>query len=92
MMGNLSKKDHNGMVSGNLITNLPITTSNISNAHAMFGQDLASIRGKTVRRTPAPMVADYMAVLWSLVETNKVITMVADVFFVDGTAFLLTMS
>ena len=33
-----------------------------------------------------------MAVPRSLVETNKVITMAADVFFVDGTAFLLTMS
>ncbi len=38
------------------------------------------------------MVADYVAVPCSLVETNKIITMAADVFFVDGTAFLLTMS
>jgi hypothetical protein len=38
------------------------------------------------------VVADYVAVPHSLVKTNKVITMVADVFFVDGTAFLLTMS
>ncbi len=37
-------------------------------------------------------MADYVAVPCSLVETNKVITMAADVFFVDGTAFLLTMS
>jgi hypothetical protein len=58
----------------------------------MFGPDLASIRGKTVQRTPAPVVPDYVAVPCSLVKTNKVITMAADVFFVDGTAFLLTMS
>ncbi len=38
------------------------------------------------------MVADYVAVPCSLEETNKVITMAADVFFMDGTAFLLTMS
>jgi hypothetical protein len=92
MIGNPSKKDYKGMVSGNLITNCPITTSNISNTHAMFGPDLASIRGKTVRRTPAPVVADYVAVPCSLVETNKVITMAADVFFVDSIAFLLTTS
>jgi hypothetical protein len=85
MIGNPSEKDYKGMVSGNLITNSPITTSNVSNAHAMFGPDLASIRGKTVQRTPAPVVADYVAVPCSLVETNKVITMAADVFFVDGT-------
>jgi hypothetical protein len=38
------------------------------------------------------VVADYVAGPCSLVETNKVITMAVDVFFVDKTAFLLTMS
>jgi hypothetical protein len=54
MIGNPSKKDYKGMVSGNLITNCPITTSYISNAHAIFGPDLTSIRGKTVQRTWRP--------------------------------------
>jgi hypothetical protein len=92
MIGNPREKDCKGIVSGNLITSCPITTTNISNARAMFGPDLASIRGKTVQRTPVPVVADYVVVLCSLVETNKVITMAADVFSVDSTAFLLTMS
>ncbi len=92
MIGNPSEKDYKGMVSGNLITNCSITTTNISNARGIFGPDLASIREKIVQRTPAPMVADYVAVPCSLVEANKVITMAADVFFVYGTAFLLTMS
>jgi hypothetical protein len=48
MKGNPSEKDYKGMVSGNLITNCPITTTNISNARAIFDPDLASIRGKTV--------------------------------------------
>jgi hypothetical protein len=38
------------------------------------------------------VVADYVAVPYSLVESNKGVTMVADVFFVDGMAFLLMMS
>jgi hypothetical protein len=92
MIGNPSEKDYKGMVSGNLITNCPIITTDISNAHAIFAPDLASIRGKTFQRTPAPVVADYVAVPPSLVETNKVTTMAADVFFVDDTAFLLAMS
>jgi hypothetical protein len=49
MIGNPSKKDYKGMVSDNLITNCPVTTANINNAHAMFGPDLTSIRGKTVQ-------------------------------------------
>ncbi len=48
MIGNPSKKDCKGTVSGNLVTNFPVTTANISNTHAIFVSDLASIRGKIV--------------------------------------------
>jgi hypothetical protein len=41
---------------------------------------------------PAPVVADYVAVPCSLVEQNKVVTMAADVFSVDGTAYLITVT
>ncbi len=92
MIGNPSKKDYKGIVSGNLITNCPVTTTHINNTHAIFGTDLASIRDKIVQQTPALVVADYMAVPCSLMESNKVVTMAADVFFVDGTPFLLMMS
>jgi hypothetical protein len=90
MLGNPSEKDYQGLVSGNLINNCPISSSNMSNARAIFGPDLASVRGKTVRKKPAPVVTDYVAVPCTLVEANKVIMLAADVFFVDGTAFLLT--
>jgi hypothetical protein len=36
------------------------------------------------------VVADYVAVPQNLVDVNKAIMLAADVFFVDGTAFLLT--
>jgi hypothetical protein len=44
-----------------MIRNCPVA-DNITNAHAIFGPDLASIRGKMVWRTPAPVVADYLEV------------------------------
>ncbi len=47
MIKNPSEGDFKGMVSGNLIKNCPVTTTDITNAHAIFGPDLASIRGKT---------------------------------------------
>ncbi len=48
MIGDPSEKDCKGMVSGNLIANCPVTTTDTSNTRAMFGPDLASIRGKTI--------------------------------------------
>ena len=84
-MGNPSKKDYKGMVSNNLVPNWPITSSDISNARAIFGPDLPSAQGKMVQRAPAPVVGDYVAVPHSLVDVNKTVTLVADVFFVDNT-------
>jgi len=45
-----------------------------------------------VRRTPAPVVAEYVAVPKSVIDRNKMVTLAADVFFVDGTGFLMTVS
>ncbi len=92
MLGNPSTKDFQGLVSGNLISKCPIVRADISNARKSFGPDLASIRGKTVQRTPAPVVADYVGIPWQLVDANKAVTLTADVFFMDGIAFLITVS
>jgi hypothetical protein len=62
MVGNPSEKDYKGVVSNHLISNCPVTHPNITNARAIFGPDLPSVRGKTVQQTPAPVVTDYVAV------------------------------
>jgi hypothetical protein len=92
MIGNPSKGDYRGLVSGNIISNCPIAPTNITNARALFGPDLVSVPGKTVRWTPVPVVADHVTVPRAVVERNKVVTMAADVFFVNRTAFLVTLS
>ncbi len=75
-----------------MISICPIAPVDITNARAIFGSDLASVRGKTVCQTPAPVVVDHVAVPCALVERNKVETMAVDIFFVDGMAFLVTLS
>ena len=61
IIGNPSKRDFKGMVSGNMIRNCPVTTDAITNASAIFCPDLASVRGKTVRRMPEQVVGDYLS-------------------------------
>ena len=90
MLGSPSEKDLQGLVSSNMIVNCPFSLSDVTNAKIMYGPDIPRTRGATVRRRPAPVVTDYVAVLHLVVEANKVIMLVADVFFVDGMAFLLT--
>jgi hypothetical protein len=64
----------------------------ITNACAIFGLNLVSIKGKTVWHTPAPVVADYVNLPRLVAETNGVVTMVANIFFVDGMVFLIMVS
>ena len=75
-----------------MIKNCPIDSTDVSNAHAIFGPDLASIRGKTVRRKPKLIVKEYVVVPKELVSQHTFISMAADVFFVIGIAFLLTVA
>ncbi len=68
MIGNPSKGNYKGMVSRNMIKNCPIKPANITYARDMFRPDLPSVQDKTVWRSPAPVVADYVTVPCLLVE------------------------
>ena len=92
MLGSPSKKDLQGLVSGNMIANCPFSLSDVTNTKIMYRPDIPRTQGATVRRRPALVVTDYVAVPHLLVEANKVITLAVDVFFVDGMAFLLKVS
>ena len=80
------------MVSSNTIKNCLIDSTDVSNTCAIFGPDLASVRGKTVRRKPKSIVEEYITVPKELVSRHKFISIANDIFFVDGIAFLLTVA
>ncbi len=90
MLGSPSKKDLQGLVSGNMIANCPFSLSDVTNAKIIYGPDIPRTQGATLRRRPALVVTNYVAVPRLLVEANKVITLAADMLFEDGAAFLLT--
>jgi hypothetical protein len=92
MIGNLRKQDFKRVVRNNMINNCPVTPTTTTSARTIFGPDLASVRGKTVHVTPAPVVADSIAVPRSIIERNEIVTIAVDVFFVDGIVFLLGVS
>ena len=48
MMGNLSHRDFEAMVSNKLIDNMPINANDTKHASAIFRLNLAGIRGKMV--------------------------------------------
>ncbi len=92
LIGNPSEKNFKGLVSNNMITNCPVTTTATTNVRRIFDRDLADVRGKTVQWAPAPVVGDYVEVPKGVIERNETVTLAADMFFVDRIAFLLTVS
>ena len=61
IIGNPSKRDFKGMLSGNMTRNCPVTADAITNACTIFCPNLASVRGKTVRRMLEQVVGDFLS-------------------------------
>jgi hypothetical protein len=87
-----SPRDFEGMVRLNMLKDCPITNDDIKNANTIFGTDLATIRGKTVRRRPKRVITDYVNIPRLLVDTNQQVTLAADVMFVNLLPFLVSIS
>ena len=94
MIATPSTHDFNALVRLHMIPDCPITTENIKHADTLFGPDLATtIRGKTVQRKLTRVVTDYVDILRALVDINKqVVTLAADVMFVNLVLFLVSVS
>jgi hypothetical protein len=69
-----------------------VTPIDIDNAYKLFGDDIASLRGKTVRTTPDPVIADYVEIPKEILDLNKDLTVAADIIFVNGMPFVTSIS
>ena len=88
-----SGADFEGMVRGRTLRDCDITTRDITNVKAIFGPALDAVRGKTTRRFPMPARAHYYVSVPRLIrERNRDLDINADLFFINGLAFLVTRS
>jgi hypothetical protein len=58
MVGYPSPADSTNMVRASMIRNCPVTPTDITTSNKLFGPDVASLKGKTVRNKPAPVLTD----------------------------------
>jgi hypothetical protein len=87
-----SPRDFKNMVRSNMIKNCNVTPIDINNAYKLFGDDIASLRGKTFRTTPDPVMADYVEIPKEILVLNKDLTVAADIMFVNGLPFVTSIS
>ena len=91
--GNMSDTKLKHMVSVNGLRNSPVRPEHVTNASRIFGPNVAALEGKTVRR-PSPRVHTDggITIPDDFHRLNHFVTLVADIFFVNGVAFLMTQS
>jgi hypothetical protein len=92
MIGNPIERELVGMVHEKLTANCPVTMQEVHNANRIFGSDLANLRGKTTRKQPEHIRVDYVEIPQNLINMHKYVTLVADVMFVNGLPFLVTLA
>jgi hypothetical protein len=87
-----SERDFQAMVHLNMLKDWLGTNNDIRNAHNIYGPDLASIRGKTVRRKPKRVVTDYVEIPKQFLSIHRHVTLVVGVMFVNSIPFPVSAS
>ena len=74
----------------NLIANNPVSTEDIELAKEIFGPDIGSLKDKTTRKTPLPVVNNFIDIPQELTLKQQEVTLCIDGIKVNGLSFLTT--
>eukprot|EP00957_Ditylum_brightwellii_P025330 1916487-Ditylum_brightwellii.AAC.1 len=92
LVGCPSLDDDKNIIKMDLLPNSPFSVKDINNTEFVFGSDLGALKGKTVRKTPEPVVTDYIEVPRDLIDLHKEVTVVADILYINKILFLTSVS
>ncbi len=92
MLGHSTDRDFLGMVRGSTISNYPVTANAVTNAHQIFGPDLAGVRGRTLQRPPESVTTNYVQIPRAILEQHQLVTLAVDVMVVNRVPFLVSMA
>jgi hypothetical protein len=92
MVASPNERDFQAMVRLNMLKDCPVTNADIVNTHNIYGPDLASIRGKTVRCKPEHVPTNDVDVPDNIIKLHQHVTLTADIMFVNGVPFLVSAS
>jgi hypothetical protein len=93
MLGRQSERVFKHMLNHQLIKNTDVTSADVSRATDIYGPDVGSLKGKTVRASPSPVkLPNIIALPDEIKEHHGNVAICAHICHVDGHRFLTTIS
>ena len=76
------------MLRGNMIKNCPVTSQDVKLAEEIYGPAISTLKGKSTRRTPKPVVVDEIEIPPELLSKHRQIELCMDTMFINSQPFL----
>jgi hypothetical protein len=87
-LGYPSLKDFKWVIQSNQISNCPVTVKDIDVAQAIWGNNIAVLKGKTTRSQPIHVAQDFVKVPTAILNLHKEVFLMADLFLSQPDSFL----
>ncbi len=91
-IGSPSLPDFKAILSTNQIANCPVTLQDVKIAEKIFGPDIGSLKGKTTRTKPPPVVKDYIEIPDELTRAHHEAELCIDTFYINKMPFFSTVT
>jgi hypothetical protein len=87
-----SNNDLSWILQSNQVEECPVTKADADTANKIWGANIASLKGKTIRKTPPHVPTDMVAIPTEIRELHRIVTISFDIFFVNKVPFFITLS
>ena len=92
LLGFLPEWDFGNMVRSNMTVNYPVSFDDVKNAKVIFGPDIISVKGISVRHNPCSVVTDYVEITRDILDLHKELEVLTESMFVIKLPFLRSVS
>ena len=88
IVGSPTLEAFKAMLKSNIIKNCPVAAADVDIAEKIYGPAISTLKGKTTRQTPKPVVADEVMIPSELLMKHRQIELCMDTMFVNKQPFL----
>ena len=71
------------------VQNCPVRIDDINIAQNIFGPDMATLKGKSTRKTPKPVLQDWIELPKEILEKHSKIELCMDTMYINGVGLVM---